>query len=104
MFENVKVARKANLYFDGLVSSRTVFFPDGTRKTLGIMLPGEYEFGTDEAELMEIQAGSLELLLPGSTEWKTINAGESFDVPAHAKFNVRVLTPTDYCCSYIAHN
>ena len=103
MFKNVTVVKKANIYFDGQVSSRTIMFSDGTRKTLGIMLPGEYEFGTDEAEIMEIQAGSLELLLPESSEWKPISSDQSFDVPAHAKFKVRVLTPTDYCCSYIAH-
>ena len=53
-FNNVSIEKKANVYFNGNVTSRTVLFPDGTRKTLGIMMPGEYEFGTDSAELMEM--------------------------------------------------
>jgi hypothetical protein len=99
-FKNVTVVKKANVYFNGKVTSRTVLFPDGTKKTLGIMLPGDYEFGTDCRELMEILAGSLDVLLPGSNEWKTVKAGESFEVPANAKFNLKVGTIADYCCSY----
>ncbi|NQZ57570.1 MAG: pyrimidine/purine nucleoside phosphorylase [Lentisphaeraceae bacterium] len=100
-FENVTVLKAANFYFDGKVSSRTVIFADGTKKTLGVMLPGEYEFGTAEKELMEITCGELTLLLPGETEWKKIVGGEEFYVAANSKFLVKVTAPTDYCCSYI---
>ena len=65
-FNNVTVVKKANIYFDGKVTSRTVLFQDKSRKTLGIMLPGEYEFGTEDKEIMEIISGDLEVLLPGS--------------------------------------
>ena len=65
-FDNVTVAKAANVYFDGRVTSRTVLFADGSRKTLGIMLPGEYEFGTAQREIMEILAGELQVLLPGA--------------------------------------
>ena len=99
-FKNVTVVKKANVYSDGKVTSRTVLFADGTKKTLGIMLPGEYTFGTDAKELMEILAGELLVLLPGEAAWKTIHGGESFDVPANAKFSLKVATLTDYCCSY----
>jgi hypothetical protein len=100
-FKNVTVLKKANVYFDGKVSSRTIVFPDGSKKTLGIMLPGEYEFGTASKELMEILAGSLDVLLPGADGWKTVNEGESFEVAAQSKFKLRVKNTTDYCCSYI---
>ncbi|MGV8058204.1 MAG: pyrimidine/purine nucleoside phosphorylase [Smithellaceae bacterium] len=100
-FKNVTVVKKANIYFDGKVTSRTVIFPDGSRKTLGIMLPGEYEFGTASKEIMEILAGDLAILLPGEKEWKTIQAGESFEVPAQSKFSLNIKSVTDYCCSYI---
>ncbi len=79
-FKNVTVVKKANIYFDGNVTSRTVLFGDGSRKTLGIMLPGEYEFGTGDKELMEILSGGLEVLLPGEETWKTVKGGESFEV------------------------
>jgi len=100
-FNNVTIVKKANIYFDGKVTSRTILFPDDTRKTLGIMMPGEYEFGTDEKEIMEIISGELDLLLPGTIEWKSFNSDQSFEVPAKSKFNLKVKTLTDYCCSYI---
>ena len=100
-FENVTIIKKANAYFDGKVTSRTVLFSDGEKKTLGIMLPGEYEFGTAEKEFMEILAGQLEVLLPGSEKWITFSNSGSFEVPANSKFKLKVIELTDYCCSYI---
>ena len=99
-FENVTIVREANFYFDGKVTSRTVQFADGTHKTLGIMLPGEYEFGTEAAENMEIMAGKMDVLLPGETDWRAIEGGQDFDVPANAKFKLVVHSAADYCCSY----
>lgn len=100
-FENVSVVKEANVYFDGNVTSRSVVFQDGTKKTLGIMLPGKYEFNTDDKELMEIMSGKLDVLLPGC-EWLSIKGGESFEVPANSKFQLKVSVVTDYCCSFIA--
>jgi len=101
IFENVTVVREANVYFEGKVTSRAVKFADGTTKTLGIMLPGEYTFNTAAPELMEIMAGDLEVLLPGESAWKTIGSGESFEVPGNAKFSLKVKAVSDYCCSYL---
>ncbi|MEW9668686.1 pyrimidine/purine nucleoside phosphorylase [Ammoniphilus sp. 3BR4] len=100
-FEQVTVMKEANIYFEGKVTSRTVLFADGTKKTLGIMMPGEYEFGTSEKEIMEIAAGELDVLLPGETDWKSFRAGTQFTVPANASFKLKVYRVTDYCCSYI---
>ncbi|MEZ5542733.1 MAG: pyrimidine/purine nucleoside phosphorylase [Pseudomonadota bacterium] len=100
-FNNVTVVKRANIYFDGRVTSRTLHFPDGSLKTLGFMQPGEYEFNTGDPEVMEIQSGELEVLLPGSTAWQAVGAGESFSVPGAAAFTVRVHTPTDYICSFL---
>lgn len=97
---NVSIVKKANVYFDGKVTSRTVLFADGTRKTLGIMLPGSYEFGTDTKEIMEILGGELKVLLPGQTEWLEINGEGEFIVPANQRFKLEVKTVTDYICSY----
>jgi uncharacterized protein YaiE (UPF0345 family) len=100
-FENVTVVKKANIYFDGKVTSRTVLFPDGTKKTLGIMLPGEYEFGTADKEIMEVLGGSLKVLLPDSSEWELFTEGQAFEVRANSKFKLIVNEPADYCCSYV---
>ena len=99
-FKNVTVIKEANIYFNGQVTSRTVLFPDGTKKTLGIMLSGEYEFGTQNAELMEIAVGELDVLLPGGNDWQKITGGQSFKVEANSKFKLKVNKVTDYCCSY----
>jgi len=101
-FKDVTITKKANIYFDGKVTSRSVIFPDGSRKTLGIMLPGEYEFNTDDRETMEIISGDLEVQLPGEEGWKTIRDGEGFEVPAQSKFGLRIKKVTDYCCSYFS--
>ena len=100
-FKNVTVIKKANVYFDGKVTSRTVIFPDGSKKTLGIMFPGDYEFGTAEKEIMEILSGNLDVLLPGAAGWVTFKAGDVFEVQAGSKFSLKVKSLTDYCCSYI---
>ena len=100
-FNNVSIEKKANVYFNGNVTSRTVLFPDGTRKTLGIMMPGEYEFGTDSAELMGMLGGNMDVLLPNESEWKSYAEGDSFHVPAKSSFKLKVNTVVDYCCSYL---
>lgn len=101
-FKNVSIVKNANIYFDGKVTSRSVLFPDSSRKTLGIMMPGEYEFDTAAKEIMEIFSGELDVLLPGEDVWRTIKGGESFEVPAESKFGLKVKQVTDYCCSYIS--
>ncbi len=100
-FNNVTIVKKANVYFDGKVTSRSLIFADGAKKTLGIMLPGEYEFNTADKELMEILAGDLDVMLPGASGWQTVKGGESFEVPAHSKFGLKVKILTDYCCSFL---
>lgn len=101
VFENVTVTREANVYFDGQVTSRTITFADGSSKTLGIMLPGEYTFNTGAAEIMEILSGRLEFLITGSENWQTITGGESFEVPANSSFKLKIKEITDYCCSFL---
>lgn len=100
-FKNVTVIKKANIYFDGGVASHTVLFADGSKKTLGVMQPGEYEFSTGKAEVMEILSGELELQLPGSAAWQSVKGGKSFTVPAESHFTMKVKTVADYCCSFI---
>jgi uncharacterized protein YaiE (UPF0345 family) len=100
-FSGVTVNQAANIYFDGNVTSRTVLFADGSKKTLGIMLPGQYEFGTEQAELMEIVAGEMSVKLPGNADWQVITAGQSFSVPANASFQLDVKQVVDYTCSYL---
>lgn len=101
IFENVNIVKAANVYFDGKVTSRTVIFQDGEKKTLGIMMPGEYEFGTADKEIMEILAGKLEVLLPGEEEWLSIESGQVFEVKENSRFKLVIKELTDYCCSYI---
>ncbi len=98
--KNATIVKNANIYYDGKVTSRTVNLSDGSTQSLGIMLPGEYTFGTNEAEIMEMLSGDLEIKLPNE-EWKTLNTPETFNVPANSSFDLKIKTVTDYCCSYI---
>lgn len=100
-FENVTAIKKANIYFDGKVTSRIILFTDGSKKTLGIILPGTYEFTTEDKEHMEVLAGELRILLSGSDTWAAYKAGQSFNIPAHSAFEVSTDQISDYCCSYI---
>ena len=100
-FNNVTVVKEANIYFSGNVVSRKIIFPDGSEKTLGFMQPGEYRFFTGAPELMEIISGRLDVLLPGTENWKAMQGGDSFNVPANSGFTVNVMSPTDYCCSFL---
>ena len=98
--DNATIVKAANIYYDGKVTSRTVNLSDGTTQSLGIMLPGEYTFGTSQAEIMEMLSGELDIKLPGE-DWKTLNTPETFNVGANSSFDLKIKTVTDYCCSYI---
>lgn len=100
-FKNVTVVCEANVYFGGRVTSRTVIFEDGSKKTLGFMQAGEYSFDTGAAEIMEMIGGGMDVKLPGSDEFKTYKAGEAFEVPANSKFDLIVKEYADYCCAYL---
>lgn len=100
-FENVKLNAKAKVYFDGKVLSHTFFMPNGDCKTLGIAFPGEYDFGTEDAEIMEVVAGTLYVLHPDKTEWEAYGGGDWFKVPANSRFRLRCDEISEYVCSYI---
>ena len=99
-YTNVNVDKLANIYFEGNVISRNIFLEDGSRKTLGVMLPGKYEFNTDARELMEIISGKLTLKLQNYDDWKLIKKGMNFNVPKNSSFKVEVLELVNYTCSY----
>jgi hypothetical protein len=101
-FSNVTALTKANVYFDGKVVSHTLLFADGSKKTLGLIYPGKFHFGTDKAERMEIVAGSCSVKLDGSSAVNIYGAGTHFDVPAKSGFDIEVTSGiAEYICSFI---
>lgn len=101
-FANVTAHAKANVYFDGNVVSHTILFADGSRKTLGIIRPGSYHFGTAAAERMEITAGTCEVQLDGAGGSAVFGEGSFFDVPANSGFTIRVAEGLcQYVCSFL---
>lgn len=101
-FKNVTAVAKANVYFDGKVVSHSIIFPDGSRKTLGLIYPGRFHFGTDKAERMEIVAGSCTVKLDGQSVARDFGAGTAFDVPARSGFDIEVKGGLcEYVCSFI---
>ena len=99
-YKDVNVDKIANIYFEGNVISRNIFLKDGSRKTLGVMLPGNYEFSTETRELMEIISGKLNLKLQNYDDWQLIKDGMDFNVPKKSSFKVNVLELVNYTCSY----
>ncbi len=101
-FSNVTVDAKANVYFDGQVISHTVHFADGTKKTLGLIYPGKFHFGTAAPERMEIIAGACEITIDGTDELLTIEAGTHFDVAGNSGFTIIVKDGIcEYICSFL---
>lgn len=100
-FDNVSVVKKANVYFDGKCISHTVHFPDGTRKTLGVIFPSHLTFNTGAPEIMELNAGSCRVRLKGESEWKTYSAGEQFAVPGNSSFDIDTFEMLDYVCHFV---
>ncbi|MCA9083415.1 MAG: pyrimidine/purine nucleoside phosphorylase [Planctomycetaceae bacterium] len=100
-FESVNVIKAANIYFDGKVTSRTIEFSDGSTKTLGVMLPGEYTFNTGRPELMEITSGRVSWCPKGQTSWSDVSGGSSFRVEGDSSFQIKVHEVTDYICSFL---
>jgi uncharacterized protein YaiE (UPF0345 family) len=88
-----------NAYFNGTVKSIAIQEADG-RATVGVMEPGEYEFGTDSLEIMTVVAGQLTVKLPGAPDWQAFPAGSTFQVPAQTRFQLKVAVDTAYLCRY----
>ncbi len=101
-FQNVTAVAKANVYFEGKVVSHTVLFPDGSKKTLGLIYPGSFHFGTQAAERMEIVAGNCRVKLDGQDAWKEYAPGQAFEVPARSGFDIEVKQGLcEYVCSFL---
>jgi uncharacterized protein YaiE (UPF0345 family) len=90
---------KTNEYFEGKVVSVSHNGTEG-KATVGVMAPGEYEFGTSTIEIMTVISGSMDIKMPGEQQWKTYKKFESFEVPAGVKFGVKVSSDTPYLCIY----
>lgn len=89
-----------NTYFDGGVQS-LAYEQDGATSSVGVMTPGEYHFGTAAPERMTVIRGELNVLLPGTDEWRAFGSGQAFDVPGDSGFDLRVVASTSYLCEYL---
>ncbi|HMP89529.1 MAG TPA: pyrimidine/purine nucleoside phosphorylase [Kiritimatiellia bacterium] len=100
--ESVTAITKANIYFDGKVVSHTIITAKGERKTLGLIYPGAYNFGTGAPEIMEIVAGECRVKLKGESNWTSCTAGASFNVPGNSSFDISVESGIcEYICSFV---
>lgn len=98
--ENVTVLPEANVYFDGRCVSHTVLLADGTRKSVGVILPAALTFSTGAPETMQVTGGSCRVRMAGAEDWTEYAAGSSFDVPADSSFDIEVTERLDYICHY----
>jgi len=90
---------QTNEYFDGKVKS-LAFQTETLPATVGVMAPGDYVFTTGDKEKMTVVSGAMTIRLPGETNPRTFEAGESFDVAENSSFDVSVTTDTAYLCLY----
>lgn len=98
--DNVALTTKANVYFDGKCVSHGFTLADGTKKSVGVVLPASLTFNTGAAEIMECVAGACEYRLAGTDAWVASKAGESFSVPANSSFDIRVTEAYHYICHF----
>ncbi len=99
---NATIETRANIHFDGNVTSHSLRTADGEKKSIGIIRPGTYHFGTAAAERMEIVAGKCDVTLDGQSDTRAVEAGGHFDVPADSGFTIRVADGLcEYVCSYL---
>ncbi|RYF41403.1 MAG: pyrimidine/purine nucleoside phosphorylase [Comamonadaceae bacterium] len=94
------ITAKANVYFDGKCVSHSITLADGTKKSVGVVLPSTLTFNTGAAEIMECVAGGCEYRLDGSAAWLKSSPGEKFSVPANSKFDIRVAEAYHYICHF----
>jgi hypothetical protein len=100
--DNVTVLKKANVYFDGKCISHTVHLADGTRKSVGVIMPSILTFNTAAPERMETVAGRCRVRLRGESEWRSYVSGESFEVPGDSGFEIEVTEePYHYVCHFL---
>ncbi|MGE0862034.1 MAG: pyrimidine/purine nucleoside phosphorylase [Gammaproteobacteria bacterium] len=99
-FDNVSVLKKANVYFDGKCVSHTVLLADGTRKSVGVILPATLTFNTAAPEVMELLGGRCRVRLAGENAWKDYGGGQSFSVPGNSSFDIEVSEAVDYVCHF----
>ena len=95
-----QIQTQANVYFDGRCVSHSLTLADGTRKSVGVILPATLTFNTAAAEIMECVGGSCEYRLTPYGPWLTSQAGERFEVPANSRFEIRVTEPYHYICHF----
>lgn len=101
-FKGVTVVAKANVYFDGKVVSHTIVMADGTRKSVGLIYPGRFHFGTDKAERMEITAGDCDVKVDGMADVKHYAKGQQFEVSAKSGFDIEVKAGLcEYICTFL---
>jgi uncharacterized protein YaiE (UPF0345 family) len=100
-FAGVTATCKANVYFDGKVTSHSITLADGSRKTLGLIYPGSYKFDTGAPEVMEIIAGACKIRIAGQGAWQEYDAATFFEVPGNSYFEIEVAAGiTEYVCSF----
>ncbi|MEY4564670.1 MAG: hypothetical protein RLZZ618_3947 [Pseudomonadota bacterium] len=94
------VNTKANVYFDGKCVSHSIELADGTKKSVGVILPATLNFGTGAPEIMELIAGTCRVKLKGADEWTTYTGGQSFNVPGQSSFDIDVSEAVHYICHF----
>jgi len=98
--DGVSVVTKANVYFNGKCVSHGITLADGTKKSVGVILPSSLVFNTGVPEIMEITSGTCRARIKGESDWTSYEAGQSFSVPGNSSFEIEAINPVDYVCHF----
>lgn len=94
------ITTRANVYFDGKCVSHSIELPDGSKKSVGVILPSTLTFTTGAPERMELVDGACRVRLAGRETWADFAGGQSFDVPGRSSFDIEVLRTLHYVCHF----
>jgi len=98
--DNVSVVKKSNIYFDGKCISHNVIFPDGTKKSVGVIFASSLRFNTGAPEIMEIVSGLCKVRPADATEWTSYGAGQHFSIAGNSHFDIETIETVDYVCHF----
>jgi uncharacterized protein YaiE (UPF0345 family) len=99
-FDGVSVTKKANVFFDGRCVSHTVHLPDGSRKSVGVILPSSLRFETAAPEIMELLEGRCRVEIADSGKVTEYRGGQRFEVPGKSSFRIETLEALHYVCHF----
>ncbi len=80
---------------------QSLTYDDGKKVfSVGIISPGEYEFGAIKKEITTVTSGKISVWVEGNDQWEEYSAFQKFTIPDHKNFRYKVSETSSYICCY----